>query len=275
MDYKNPALAEKPNHAHYPACLGRLDAIKKQSTCLFLYSLASGFCLSAISLVGYPLQVIGWLPIILSDTAGEISVGMSFFQMFLCWGLALLGLLGCGKNKIFHVILFWIYFLMFIVPIFHMFSLLDAFTFIAGGLGVIYGYKAPRNYLDYQQLRETEGFPVFSIILTEHDEQKKLSQSLNNRYGQNQWQNRQANTQTPAGNPANAPVKPASAPVSAPLPAASPVKQAVRKFDPADGAVGMPELKFNKNADLTAAPDRFKPKSGKVGRISDSDLKFR
>ena len=284
MKYKNPLLEEKPNHAHYPACLGRLEAINKQGSALFIFSLVSGLLLSVISLTGFPLQVIGWLPVLVGGSTSELSSGMCTFQMLICWGLILLGLFGCGRYKICHYVLFLIYLLMFIVPIFHMFSLLDAFTFIAGGLGVIFGYRAPKNYYDYQQLSETEGFPLFSIILTEHEEQKRLSKYFNNRYGQAQKQSQQANAQTPvnapAGRPANAPAappvsKPASAPVSAPLPAAAPISQETAKHDPTEGVVGMPELEINKNTNLKAAPDRFKPKSGKVGRISDSGLKFR
>ncbi len=280
MKDKNPLLEEKPNHAHYPACLGRLEAISKQGSALFIFSLVSGLLLSVISLTGYPLQVIGWLPVLVGGSTSELSSGMCVLQMLICWGLILLGLFGCSRYKICHYILFLIYLLMFIVPIFHMFSLLDAFTFIAGGLGVIFGYRAPNNYYDYQQLSETEGFPLFSIILTEHEEQKRLSKYCNNRYGQAQKQSQQANAQpsvnAPAGIPANAPVNtPVSAPVSAPLPAAAPVSQETAKHDPTEGVVGMPELEINKNTNLKAAPDRFKPKSGKVGRISDSGLKFR
>ncbi|MBR5682870.1 MAG: hypothetical protein IKW96_06285 [Ruminococcus sp.] len=266
MSYKNPVLEEKPNHGHYPACLGRLEAITKQGTYLFLYSLVSSFCLSIISFTGNPLQVIGWIPILLGDSAEELTVGMSFFQMFLCWSLAVLGVLGSGKKKLFHVILFWIYLLMFLTPIFHMFSLFDAFTFIIGGLGVIYGYRAPKNYMDYQQLSETEGFPSFSIILAEHEEKKKRSMDFNDWYDARNKQRRNAGSQGAA---------PVSAPVHTSPPAAAPVRQEVKKHDPTEGVAGMPELKINKNVNMTASPDRFRPKSGKAGRISDSGMKFR
>lgn len=276
MKYKNPILEEKPNHAHYPACLGRLEAINKQGSALFIFSLVSGLLLSVISLTGFPLQVIGWLPVLVGGSTSELSSGMCVLQMLICWGLILLGLFGCSRYKICHYVLFLIYLLMFIVPIFHMFSLLDAFTFIAGGLGVIFGYRAPKNYYDFQQLSETEGFPLFSIILTEHEEQKRFSKYCNNRYGQAQKQSQQANAQPSVNAPAAPPVsKPASAPVSAPLPAAAPISQETAKNDPTDGIVGMPELEINKNTNLKAAPDRFRPKSGKAGRISDSDMKFR
>ena len=266
MSYKNPVLEEKPNHAHYPACLGRIEAIKKQSTYLFLYSLVSSFCLSIISFTGNPLQVIGWIPILLGNSAEELSVGLSFLQMFLCWGLAVLGILGCGKNKVFHLILLWIYLMMFLIPIFHMFSLFDAFTFIIGGLGVIYGYRAPKNYLDYQQLSETEGFPTFSIILAENNEKKKQSKDFNDWSDEKNKQRRSSYSQA---------ATPVSAPVHTPLSSATPVSKKVKKHDSPVGVTGMPELEINKNVNMTASPDRFKPKSGKIGRISDSGMKFR
>ena len=284
MNYKNPLLEEKPNHAHYPACLGRLEAINKQGNALSIFSVVSGLMLSAISLTGFPLQVIGWLPVLVGGSTSELSSGLCVFQMLICWGLILLGLFGCGRHKICHYVLFVIYMLMFIVPIFHMFTLLDAFTFIAGGLGVIFGYRAPKNYYDYQQLSETEGFPLFSLILTEHEEQKSFSKNFNNWYGKAKKQDSQDNTQAPAnvptGKPVNTPAaptvnRPASVPVSAPQPAAAPVSRDVVKNAPPEGIVGMPELEINNNANMKAAPDRFKPKSGKVGRISDSDMKFR
>ena len=276
MKDKNPLLEEKPNHAHYPACLGRLEAINKQGSALFIFSLVSGLLLSVISLTGYPLQVIGWLPVLVGGSTSELSSGMCVLQMLICWGLILLGLFGCSRYKICHYILFLIYLLMFIVPIFHMFTLLDAFTFIAGGLGVIFGYRAPKNYYDYQQLSESEGFPLFSIILTEHEEKKRFSRSCSDSYGNSAKQSQQSNAQASVNAPAAPPVsKPASAPVSAPLPAAAPISQETAKNDPTDGIVGMPELEINKNTNLKAAPDRFRPKSGKAGRISDSGLKFR
>lgn len=265
MSYKNPSLEEKPNHAHYPACLGRLEAITKQSTYLFLFSLVSSFCISIVSFSGNPLQVIGWIPILLGASVDEMSVGMSFLQMFIGWGLAALGVLGCGKNKIFHLILLWIYLMMFIIPIFHMFSLFDAFTFIIGGLGVVYGYRAPKNYLDYQQLSETEGFPTFSIILAEHNEKKKQSNNFNDWYDEINKKRRDSFSQA---------ASPVSSPVHKQAPSVTPLRQEEIKQVTTDGVTGMPELEINKNVNLTASSDRFKPKSGKVGRISDSGMKF-
>ncbi len=263
INYKNPTLEEKPKHAHYPACLGRLDIIRKQGTAFFIYTLVSGFLLSFISLTGNPLQVIGWLPLLVCGGTENFGVGMSFFQMFLCWGMMLLGFIGCGKRKLCHVALFVIYLLMFIVPVFHMFTLLDAFTFITGGLGVIYGYRAPFNYLDYCQLKETEGFPIFSIILTEREEQKKLNNSFEDWYRNKEKERRGSYSGTNENNAVNAPVTPV------------PVKPAVKKDEPAAGMGNMPELVINKSVSAAAAPDRFRPKSGKASRIIDSGLKFR
>ena len=38
---KNPVLAEKPNHAHYPVCRGRLDEINKISYKTFYYTIGA------------------------------------------------------------------------------------------------------------------------------------------------------------------------------------------------------------------------------------------
>lgn len=267
FNYKNPTLQEKPNHAHYPACLGRLETIRKQGTAFFIYSLISSLVLALMSLTAAPLQVVGWLPLLFGGSRTYLNEGLSFLQMFLCLGLGVLGFFGCTRRKVLHVILFVIYVLMFIAPIFYMFTLLDALTFIAGGLGVIYGYRAPASYLDYRQLSETEGFPVFSIILAESDEKKKRMDSFDNWYEQKKNEKRSYDS-SGKDLTVNVPVPP-SVPQTAP-----PVQPAVKKEVSAEMG-NMPEIVINRKVSAAADPDRFKPKTGKAGRISDSGLKFR
>ena len=59
---------------------------------------------------------------------------------------------------------------MIIMSIFFKYSSVDAVVFIAGACGIWKSFGSLRMWSDYEQLSQTEGFPIFSIILTEHDE---------------------------------------------------------------------------------------------------------
>ena len=256
--YKNPVIAEKPDHAHYPACLGRLEAINKKGFQLFLYTIAAGFGLAALSLLGHPLQVVGWLPALIEQNTEDITVGMSFLQMFISISLVVMGGLGCGKRKLFHVILLAVYLLMFVCPMFWRFSYCDIMVMILGGGGVIFGSTAFSDFLDYSQLSKTEGFPQFSIILTEHDEKKAMRDNFNRWYSERQ---KTAAQQKPED-------------ISAATDSGA-FPQSQQKAGPAPGMGDMPEISMQNNVRGNVPPDRFRTRSGKAKRISDSGMKFR
>lgn len=261
---KNPTITEKPDHAHYPACRGRLEAIEKNGFRLFKYTLVVSFWLAVISFLGNPVQVIGWIPILVCGSYDYLPLSGCCIQVILCIGLALMALLGCGKRKVLHFVLLMIYAAMFLSCIVYRYTVFDIFTFIIGGMGVVFGYNAYADYFDYKQLSETEGFPMFSLILVEHEARKEEQKKFEEWYASRQHSNSTKNSQSPG-------------PQAIPLTGINkaPVQQTVKNPNPTEGLGDMPEITVRRKLNSSAPEDIFKPRSGKASRIADSKLKFR
>ncbi|MCR5111158.1 MAG: hypothetical protein K6B38_09670 [Ruminococcus sp.] len=163
----NPDIQEKPDHLHYPACLGRKTEIEKQSLEILLYTLAALAFPSIISIMGVRFAMFSALPDIIF---GEDGVKTAFFQVFEFFMIAVLALLGCTKYKVFDVIVMLIYILMVIISLLFNETTADALIVIAGLGGIWKSIGSYKAWNDYEQLMNTEGFPIFSITLAEHDE---------------------------------------------------------------------------------------------------------
>lgn len=175
---KNQDLAEKPDHAHYPICRGRLDAINNMSAQIFKVTVLSSLLLMLFSFLSIPMHVIGWIPLIF--TMEDIKIGMDvtfgFRQMFMCLLLVVISALGCTRHKFFNIIMLAIYVLMLVFSLFVRLTAFDALTAFIGAIGTCVSIGSVKAYGDYKQLMETEGYPIFSITLSEYDEKKKQSE---------------------------------------------------------------------------------------------------
>ena len=265
---KNPVLEEKPDHAHYPACRGRLEAIEKNGFRLLIYTLIASFLLAVLSIMGNPIQVVGWIPLLISNSPESLSVGLCFLQALISLSLAVLAFFGCGRRKILHLVLLLIYGAMFISCLVYRYTVLDIFTFIIGGMGILFGYNSYADYFDYKQISETEGFPQFSLILTEYDEKKDEQKKFEEWYSA-----RQQRSHPGSGND-----DPATAPVEVPkVPEYNSryVQSVFKEQAPSAGIGDMPEITVNGNVHGSSNSGRFRQRSGKAEKISDSNMKFR
>ena len=173
---KNPVLAEKPNHAHYPVCRGRLDEINKISYKTFYYTIGASLIMGLLSMMRVPLNVVGWIPMIFTmeeNQAFNMSFGFSLTQFIMCLVFCFISALGCSKQKQFTVITFVLYLLMFVSSLFNIFSMFDMITGLLGFIGMCVSFLSLTAYKDFKQLEKTEGFPIFSTILADYEDQKK------------------------------------------------------------------------------------------------------
>jgi hypothetical protein len=171
---RNPELEEKPNHAHYPACLGRKTEIEKQSVQIFIYTALTFLALGIFSFMGVKFAVFGTLAELIFD---DNDVASAIFQEieFVC--VIVLSLLGCTKRKIFDFIVMLIYSLLLIMTILFREYPLDPLLFIISIGGLSKSIFAYRMWTDYEQLMETEGYPIFSVLLAEQEQKMNNSAS--------------------------------------------------------------------------------------------------
>ena len=265
---KNPDLMEKPNHAHYPICRGRLDAIENISQNIFKVTIPMSIFMTLLSFLAVPLHVVGWIPLMftLKDAkAFNMGLGFSLMQAVCCLSMLLFSVLGCTKRKIFNVILFFMYALMLVSSLLIRLTVFDIITAIMGGVGVVNSFGALKGYRDFKQLSNTEGFPVFSAILTEYDERKQESPDGYYRDHYHKLLHEKLKKERNIDKSLNISVKTGSKEELSMLSQAS---------SPETNGLGeMPELTVNSVARPNIDPSRFKPKGAKEGTFSDSPLK--
>lgn len=178
----NPELEEKPNHLHYNMCLGRKTEIEKRTFEIFLYTAIAFFFLGLFSFIGLKFTIFGILPEIIFK---EDTVKIAFFQIFEFIIVTAIALLGCVKNKLFNVIIMLMYILMIFIGGFFRYNGTDGIIVLIGIGGLWKSYDAIKMYYDYEQLKNTEGFPMFSHAIAENDEkisQNNSPQPLNTSY---------------------------------------------------------------------------------------------
>jgi len=164
----NPKLAELPDHKHYPACLSRKVAIQEKSQSLFIYTLAMGLILIMLSFFSLRFSVISWLPMLM----GESTEVLPFFvQLLTIIMIIVIAALNYGKHKICGVVLFFIYAFMAVFGFINSDdNLPDIMTSTLGAFGTVRSITAFKDYTDWKQLVDTEGFPFFSVRVTEATE---------------------------------------------------------------------------------------------------------
>lgn len=157
----NKKLAEKPDHGHYPVCLGRKTDIERNSVTVLAYTCAACAVLLTGSLITARFSVISWIPALFGDST---DVGALFVQILVILAIVGLAAVNCSKKyRICGVILFMIYLAMGIFGIIGVGSnSADFLTFAIGALGAVKSAVLIPDYLDWKQLKETEGFPHFN-----------------------------------------------------------------------------------------------------------------
>ena len=261
---KNPDLMEKPDHAHYPMCRGRLDAINDICKDTLFYTLVVSAVLAFFSLLATPMEVVSWIPFIftLQDAkAFGMSFGFSVFQLLMSLMLSVVALLGLVKHKIFTVIMFFVYLGMLVSSLFIVLTRFDFLTAILGAVGVYKSAGILKGYRDFKQLRKTEGYPLFSAILTEYDERKAESPDG---YYRDHYQKLLQEKLAKERN------------LSSSLDASgkSTLSQLVKPSSAETNGLGeMPELTVNTMVNRNVNAAIFKPKGAKEGTFSDSPLK--
>lgn len=258
-DYYNDELREKPNHAHYPICRGRMGDIKSHGQAIFIFTLIASLIMSFLSFLRVPMHVIGWIPMIfnseeISKGAFNVSMGFGLSQVLCCVTMAVFSALNWGKHKVFGIVLFIIYLVLLISSLLISLTGLDVLTCIIGILGLYYCRGVLRDKRDYEQLAQTEGFPLFSVVLAENDDKYGYSSYIKTKHGLDYYNKRTQQNSAPA---AHAPVQPQINP------------------KPENVLGDMPELNISALSRSGAANGKFSPKSGKEGTISFSPLKLR
>jgi len=260
----NPELIEKPDHLHYPICRGRLEEINQISTRILKFTIGAAILMAAVSLLGAPLHVVGWLPMMFTMKDIEFGMGGGFCitQALISLLLIVFAALGCTERKIFDVLLCFAYMAMLVCSIFIHLSIFDAFTFIIGLAGTLYSFGILKGYIDFKQLRKTEGYPIFSVSLAEYDDRKKNSPDGYYRDHYDELVRQRLMQQRQGSQPAN-------------MQQGGGIKSFSQAQSDSGGLGDMPELNISKPVMKKAAPDRFVSKSGKESKVLFSELKLR
>lgn len=157
----NKKLAARPDHGHYPVCLGRKTDIERNSSTVLAYTICACLILLVATLMTATLSVISWIPQLFGDSTDAVPLFIQIFEIVLIVGLSAAT---CSKNyRICGVILFGLYLAMGIFGLIGIGSnTADFLTFAVGAAGAAKSFMLVPDYLDWQQLKETEGFPHFN-----------------------------------------------------------------------------------------------------------------
>lgn len=262
---KNKDLIEKPDHLHYPICRGRLEAIRQISADILKVTVVTSVVLAVLSLVGIPFHVVGWIPMMF--TMEEMHIGMNggfaILQTVICLIPIAFAAFGCTERKIFDVLLFLYYALMLIFSVIIHLTLFDAVSFLVGLVGVLRSFRILKGYADFQQLRKTEGYPIFSITLAEYDDRKRNSPDGYYRDHYDELVRQRLMQQRQGSQPADMNKSGGIMAFSQP------------QSDAAGGLGDMPELDIQKKEAIKAAPGRFVTKTGKESTVLFSGMKLK
>lgn len=181
----NNELAEKPDHAHYIACLNRLMDINKICHRSFLYTAITCFFLGILTFFTLRFSIISIIPNLFGDGT---TVAANLIQLVILLAITGMSALSVGKYKFFNIILFILYIVMTIASLFSG-SFADIFTFFIGVGGIMFTFRSYSVWCDYRQLTETEGFPHFSLHVAEEEESNGYVARYEDAYYSNQAQN--------------------------------------------------------------------------------------
>ena len=174
---------------------------------------------------------------------------------------------------------------MTIAPILMCKDVFDVMVAIMGAVGLDLSYKSYPYYRDYNQLRETEGFPHFNQRYIEQVEFSEYRSKHMNNYSQYEQRdmNRADMNHAPYENTApnadnsppvnNTPIVNNTPPVND-MPGIN-YSAYPKSSGNSGGYDGMPELDLGGSTAANAPAGRFTPKDVKAGAISDSSVKIK
>lgn len=161
---KSSRIAEKPDHAHYPACSTRMIEIEKFSSRAFFYTL---FCCVALGMLTFAvvyIPAISFIPSAFGSMTSINYLGVQLAELALILAMAFLGY---GKRKFFNNILFFVYLAIAMAGFFEENLFSATVGEVVGIGGVILFFRSFGVCADYRQLMNTEGFPYFNIRYAE------------------------------------------------------------------------------------------------------------
>ena len=165
MTRTNKELLELPNHGHYVKCLARKFEIDKNALLVLKYTILMCCVVLLFTLCTFRLAVVSWVPSLIGDST---DIAALFTQILIVLAIGGCAALNCGKYKIFGMILFGFYIAQAVFGFICMDdNAADIFSLILGIGGVATSFRAVSDYLDWNQLRETEGFPHFNLRYAE------------------------------------------------------------------------------------------------------------
>jgi len=169
---RNPLLEEKPDHAHYTACLARKDEIDRYCNRAFSYTVFISIVMAVITLTTTEIPLVSLIPGLFG---GSWSVPHIFIQLLELVGLCILAAAACSKKKILLVVL-----MIFYIALTGASLVTGTFpgvfiAFMFGIIGFMLTVKSFFIYRDYEQLKTTEGWPHFAIWMTEGSDRPKYS----------------------------------------------------------------------------------------------------
>ncbi len=175
----NKNLAELPEHGHYSACLERKKEIDKLSIKILIYTVITGIIMALMTAFGLPLSAVSFIPSLFGDAFNASYLICQWSEIIL---LAVIAGIGCGKYKFCQLMLFAVYFLIILGCFTGGVKMIDSISFVIGIIGVIITYPSISAFLDYRQLMNTEGFPYFSCLLAQADDNPVYKPQYINKY---------------------------------------------------------------------------------------------
>lgn len=165
----NPLLEEKPDHGHYTACLSRKEEIDRYCNRAFTFTVLSSVLMIFFTLFTTEFPLLSFLPTRFGEMCDLFPI---FLQITELIGISLLSAIACTKRKKALIVLLAYYLALFVISLISGTFPGVAVSFLVGLCGIIFTIKAPSVYSDYEQLKETEGWPHFAIWMTDTDRPK-------------------------------------------------------------------------------------------------------
>lgn len=172
----NENLKEKPQHGHYTACLSRLQVIERFSKKILWFTIAESVVLFFFTVADIWMSALSFIPSLFDD---PLYIFVQTAEIIL---LDVLAFTACSKYKISSVILFIVHCLIIIGCFAGGIRTLNTFPFLIGIIGAVVNYPSISAFLDYRQLTQTEGFPQFSLVLADADDNPEFISDYGEEY---------------------------------------------------------------------------------------------
>ena len=159
----DPKYEEKPDHSHYSICGARKNDIYEFSRNVFVYTAGVCMVMLFITYCGAAMPLVSWIPSLFGCSTCVPFLFVQTAELILVIAASFLAF---GRFKVIHIGLFIGYVLLIVATLVDS-STIGIITFIIGVIGVVLTAPCFKMYSDYNQLRNTEGWPHFSLHYTE------------------------------------------------------------------------------------------------------------